>query len=301
VFAQSVDVAPVKGKVVLTLPGQSPAPLAGPRRMPVGSTVAAPSATVRVTAADGKGGTYSGRFSDGSFQVVQSTTGGGATEIKLVGRCVQSTAVSDTPTATTARPRHKAPVIRQLQVVANGEFEVVGNDASAHSVPGGTAQYSMTNACDGTQITAQTGRVQAQSQSTGAYTLKPNQSLTDDCEPKGPAAQRCLLLLARPQSQAFSFGLLLVRGAATSFQVCYVTPQHHRLCFTGPIGPPDATAGAEAGGLTCRVNDGRGQYAVRWLVNGHQVGVTHHFMGTQPHDPVLGNDKCTGYTINVNQ
>jgi hypothetical protein len=250
-----------------------------------------------VTAADGKGGTYSGRFSGGSFVVLQSAAGGGATQIKVVGKCVKN-AAADPPTATAARrPRHKAPVFRQLQIQANGNFEVVGSDASA--VASGQAVYTLTDQCDGTHIMAQSGHVNAEGTIQGTVSLHANQSVVDDCQPSAAVPTQCIILIGNPRKESFSFGLLLTNATASTFQVCYTTPRRHRICHTGPLGPPNSPA--EAGGLACTVNDGPGEYAARWFVDGRQVGRTHRFKSTQRRDFVLGNDSCLGYEINVNQ
>lgn len=301
VFASSVDVARVSGTVLVTAPGGTATALTVTRQIPVSSTVNADAGAVRVTAADASGGTYSGQFKEGSFQVLQSPAGGGVTEILLVGKCVNASAstaaVSDDPSAGAARrPRHKPTVYRELVISANGEFDVVGNDASA--VASGQAQYSLVDQCNGTHIIAQTGQVTAQSRNTGSYTLKPHQSLIQHCQPSGPVAQHCTLLLSSPKSSVFSFGLYLKQGTASSFKVCYRTPKGATLCHTAPLAPLGAgLTDSDGGGLTCVVNDGPGVYPVRWLVDGHQVGTTLQFKATQPVDVLLGRDSCTGYTI----
>jgi len=301
VFASSVDVARTSGTVSVTTPGGTPSTLTTPRQIPVGSTVNANSGAVQVTAADGTGSTYSGQFKQGSFQVLQSATGGGSTEILLVGKCVDASATmaatSDDPAAGAARrPRHKPTVYRELVISANGQFEVVGSDATA--VASGQAQYSLVDQCNGTHIIAQTGQVTAQSRNTGSYTLKPHQSLIQHCQPSGPTAQHCTLLLSSPKSSVFSFGLYLKQGTASAFKVCYRTPKGATLCHTAPLAPLGAgPAAPEGGGLTCVVNDGPGVYPVRWLVAGHQVGTTLQFKATKPVDVFLGRDSCTGYTI----
>ena len=301
VFASSVDVARVSGRVQVTVPGGAATTLTASVQIPVGSTVNADAGAVRVTAADGSGGTYSGQFKQGSFQVLQSATGGGATEIRLVGKCVNASsataAAADGPSAGTARPRHKPTVYRELVISANGEFDVVGADVSA--VASGQAQYSLVDQCNGTHVIAQNGQVTAQSRNTGSYTLKPHQSLIQHCQPSGPIAQHCTLLLSSPKSSVFSFGLYLKQGTASSFKVCYRTPKGATLCHTAPLAPLGAAPTvSEGGGLTCIVNDGPGLYPVRWLVAGHQIGTTLQFKATQPIDVFLGRDSCSGYTIN---
>ena len=296
VFAQSVDAAPVTGKVFVTTPGGARTSLTTQRQVPVGTSVDVRRGTVRITAADGRGGTYTGTFGKGRFRVLQSDSGGGAAEIKLIGKpcakagAAQSTAASGRiPASADRRPRHRARVFRQLHVNAGGNFVVVGVSASA--VASGRATYSLTDACDGTQIIDKSGRVVAQHKQAAAKKLKPGQSDIDYCHPAS-SPTFCQFMIQSPRSSVFSFGLSLTRPRATSFSVCYRTPAGKRKCFTARL----SQGSLQGGGLSCIVNDGPGTYPVRYFVAGRQIGIRLHFRATRPRQVFLGRDTCRSFS-----
>ncbi len=287
VFTASVDARPVNGTVTVTLPGGTRARVRASRQVPVGSTFDVRKGTVEVTAADGKGATYSGQFGQGQFQVLQSTAQGGATEIKLVGTTCKK-AAADMPQASVARPRHHAPAHRQLQVMAGGNFIVVGSAGSA--IASGEARYSLVDACDGTHIVDQSGKVVAQRKHAPTRTLNPGETQIVSCQPGTANPTYCLLLLSSPRQSVFSFGVTLTQPRATAFRVCYVTPGRARKCFSGSLSQQTI----QFGDLACFVNDGRGVYPVRFFVAGHQVGILLHFRATRPQQVFIGSDACHG-------
>jgi hypothetical protein len=294
VFASSVDAARVTGTVFFMTPGGSKTALTSERRVPVGTAFDVLHGTVRITAADGKGGTYSGTFGKGKFEILQSESGGGAAEIKLLGKaCARPASAQASSAAAAGRirawaarsSRHRPGIYRQLQVTAGGSFLVVGVDASA--VASGEATYSLVNACDGTRIIDQRGHVVAQHKQAPAKKLKPGQSDTDYCHPaSGPTY--CQFMIQSPRNSVFSFGLSLTQPRATSFRVCYRTPAGKHKCFTGGL----SQGSIQGGALTCIVNDGPGMYPVRYYVAGAQIGITLHFKATQPRQVFLGRDAC---------
>ncbi len=294
VFASSVDAGPVSGKVFVTTPGGSRTALTSERQVPVRTAFDVLQGTVRITAADDRGGTYTGTFGRGKFQILQSASGGGAAEIKLLGKaCARPGAAQSFSAAAASRirgsaarsPRHHAPVYRQLRVNAGGNFVVVGVNASA--VASGRATYSLVDACDGTRIIDERGRVVAQHRQAAAKKLKPGQSDIDYCHPTSRPTF-CQFMIQSPQSSVFTFGLDLTQPRATSFRVCYRTPAGMPKCFTGPL----SQGRVQGGGLACIVNDGPGRYPVRYFVDGGQIGITLHFKATQPRQMFLGRDAC---------
>src|SRR5438105_5031312 len=212
VFASSVDAAPVTGKVFVTTPGGSKTSLTRARQVPVGTAFDVLHGTVRITAADGKGGTYTGTFGKGKFDILQNDSGGGAAEIKLRGKaCAKPGSAGRIRASAARRSRHHPVTYRQLQVNAGGNFLVVGADASA--VASGQATYSLVDACDGTRIIDKSGRVVAQHKQAPAKKLKPGQSDTDYCHPSSSPTY-CQIMIQSPRNSVFSFGLSLTQPRA---------------------------------------------------------------------------------------
>lgn len=294
-FAQSVDAGSVKGMVFATTPGGSRTSLTTQRQVPVGTAFDVRHGTVRITAADGKGGTYAGTFGKGKFEILQDASGGGAAEIKLIGKdcakpaAAQASAAAGHTRASAARsPRHRARVFRQLHVNAGGNFVVVGVAASA--VASGRATYSLVDACDGTQIVDESGRVVAQHKQATAKKLKPGQSDTDYCHPASKPIY-CQFLIQSPRSSVFTFGLGVTQPRASSFRICYRTPAGKGKCFVGHL----SQGSIQGGVLACIVNDGPGTYPVRYFVDGGQIGIRLHFQATRPRQMFLGQDSCRSF------
>lgn len=283
VFGVSVDARAVNGTVSATLPSGAHVKVTVTRQVPVGSTFDVLKGTVALTASDGKGHSYSGQFGQGQFQVLQSSAQGTATEIKLVGKaCTKS---STDIGATTAR-RHHAPANRQLQIMAGGNFVVVGSDGTA--IASGEARYSLVDECQGTQIIDQSGKVVDERKHAPEKTLKPGNSELDHCQPTDNPTF-CQFLLSAPHQSVFSFGIAMANQQAPSFRVCWRTPGGKSICFTAAL-----TQGTyQLGGLTCFVNDGKGTYPVRYFVAGRQVGITFQFKSIHPPEVFLGRDSCT--------
>jgi hypothetical protein len=277
------------GRVFVTAPGGSRAPLAGPRRLTVGTAVDATKGSVQIIAADGTGATRTGRFAKGQFRIFQPATHGAIVEIVLIGAraCPEHGPMADEVAAGATRaPRRHPRAIRQLDITASASFVVVGRNLRATA--SGQAVYSLTDECDGTHVLDKSGNVQARGQR-GLTDLRPNLSLVEYCSPKAPNTKYCLEMVSSSKQSIATFAVLLAQGSATSYRVCYTTPGRRVICHTGPLDP---RVQPEAGDLVCFVNDGVGRYAARWLLNGRQLGVTLHFDIDQVVRPELGTDSC---------
>lgn len=154
-FGTSATVRAVSGTVLVKQPGgKSFIPLSVASRVPLGSVIDASGGTVQMTsAASPRGGTQSGRFSAGAFEVTQTKLrrGGrpqGLTVLSLVGelpRCgARGAAVS---------PRAGA---RRLWGDAHGNFKTGGRYASA--TVGGT-RWLTEDSCAGTLVKVARGVV----------------------------------------------------------------------------------------------------------------------------------------------
>lgn len=289
-FAKSLDASPVAGTVRVTPPGGRARTLTGSVRVPVGSTFDVRQGTVRLTAATGKGGTYSGTFGKGRFEALQSSSRDGATVIRLLGKCAPSGAAPDEATA--ARSRHRAPVYRQLQVTAQGNFLVEGKDASAVA-SGGQAHYSLIDACDGTHIVDESGHVVAKHKQGTAKVLDPSDSEISYCFPSAAHFTYCEFSIASPKHSTFSFGVALMNFNARHYGVCYLTPSRSRMCFTGAL----PSGSSQSAGLFCTINDGPGVYPFRYSVDGRALGPKFHFRATMAAQSFLGEDNCTNQTL----
>jgi hypothetical protein len=169
VLGKSVLVAPLKGKVYVSLPpgaaraaasvpglkGKRFVRLTAARSIPVKSYLDTRKGTVRlVSAKDAAGTPQSGDFSAGVFQVLQSRTGKGLTEARLKGgsfrRCGRRARRSQASAAASKRR------IRRLKANAKGRFRTRGRYSSA--TVRGTA-WETQDRCDGTLTRVTSGRV----------------------------------------------------------------------------------------------------------------------------------------------
>jgi hypothetical protein len=166
---------------------------------------------------------------------------------------------------------------------------VVGANASA--VASGQAKYSLSDACNGTQIVDHSGKVVAEHKQAPPKKLSAGQIDTDYCRPASNPIY-CMFMIQSPRTSVFSFGLGLAQPRATSYRLCYRTPAGKKKCFTGQL----SQGSLQTGYLVCIVNDGPGTYPARFLVDGQQIGITLRFKATRPRQVFLGRDSCQGPT-----
>jgi hypothetical protein len=155
----AVNVAPVRGTVLVKVRGGSFVPLDGVEQIPPGSLLDTRHGTVSLTSArDTRGNTQTGEFSAGVFQILQSRkrSAKGLTELRLkggsFGRCGKSRrAASGTAGAALSRR-----TIRRLRSSARGRFRTSGRNSSA-TVRG--TIWEMSDRCDGTLTKVTRGKV----------------------------------------------------------------------------------------------------------------------------------------------
>jgi hypothetical protein len=183
VVAKRVNVEPVKGVVLVSVPAGSARssrgkarasatvpglkgrvfiPLSQAKQIPVGSILDTRKGTVRLTTAqNAAGATQSSTFQLGVFQVLQSgkRSAKGLTEVRLKGasfrscRSRKSSRRSSTQAQASARSKRR---IRRLRGNGKGRFRTRGR-YSAATVRG--TDWTVTDRCDGTLTQVKRGKV----------------------------------------------------------------------------------------------------------------------------------------------
>ena len=251
----------------------------------VGATVDATHGTVKlVTAAAVLGKTQSGHFSKGAFTVFQDHSD--MTDLRLVGgrpaKALCGSASSATDAAVAVSSSVNSVALRLLRATAHGHFRTTGR-YSAATVRG--TEWQTIDRCDGTLTVDTRGEVETTT-GTLAFLLKPGQTAIGYCFPPNATPQTrqlCIVEISQPADGLFGFGIG-VRRTATSYQLCVRTPGGIERCRQFALSAPN-TAGVRTSAVVCPQDDGAGNYFVRWLVAGQQVGVTLPFTATLPAPP----------------
>lgn len=160
VLAKSGNVAPVKGRVLVELPGAKTfVPLASLTQIPFGTVIEATNGTVSVTTANPNGTTQTGQFFGGQFILTQGKNGlvvarlnGGDFSVCPTARerahraSASSVALAAPQARVAASGKH---VVRKLWANAHGKFSTQGNYA-AGAVQG--TEWLTEDLCEGTLI-----------------------------------------------------------------------------------------------------------------------------------------------------
>ena len=245
---KSVDVGPVDGHVLVTLPGERPMPLRAERRIPLGSTVDASRGTVVITAAGTRGQTYAGEVSGGPLQVLQSASTPGVTELRLTGQpfttCPSATAATVPPHSgvRVKYPPHRRGRAASASTVATG-FRTVGRNGSGENE--GAADWETVDSCGGTQIRPVLGTINAAvSGDARPIVLAPGQTWTSRC---GRSGQRpvstgyCAYIdsFEHPSGLVDYVAGLATKSAANQADLCVTPPTSVMSCATWAASPPD--------------------------------------------------------------
>jgi Tol biopolymer transport system component len=154
-IGETVNVSVVSGTVLLRARGGSGfSTLAQARQIKVGSQLDTTKGVVRMaSAADNKGHTQTGDFGRGVFQVAQSKSAKGLTDLKLMGGKFGSCGATGKKGSVAAS---KKKTIRSLFSKAKGKFRTKGRYSSA-TVRG--TSWLVSDRCDGTLTTVKSGTV----------------------------------------------------------------------------------------------------------------------------------------------
>src|SRR5579884_1454073 len=155
VFARTVVVAPVGGRVLVDVPGGYGGfvRLTTPRAVPIGTLLDTTAGTVRLTSANPTGTTQSGRFFRGIFRIEQSRSGGGLVNLVLRDNLKRSVCAAAQATAQAAVNQR---VLGLLRGTAKGRFRTTGRFAAA-TVRG--TDWGVRDRCDGTLTVVRSGVV----------------------------------------------------------------------------------------------------------------------------------------------
>jgi Ca2+-binding RTX toxin-like protein len=142
VLGRSMIVRPVRGSNALRLPGWSRAiPLVDNLKLPMRSKIDSRHGAVRVTTARGRGGTQSGVFSEGRFNVRQERSKRAGAQVRLRGGDFATCAGTD--------------VVRELRGRTGRRFRIVGRNSVTTT---GRTTWSVKDRCDGTLTRVSRGR-----------------------------------------------------------------------------------------------------------------------------------------------
>jgi hypothetical protein len=155
VFARTVVLTPLSGRVLIRLPRASPgfAGLSGALAVPVGTVVDTTGGRVRLTSAKPPpGGTQTGAFFGGIFRVEQNRAGGSLVNLAIRDNLPQNACGSGAAHSAALSPR----VLGLLRGVARGRFRTSGRFSSA-TVRG--TNWGVRDRCDGTLTVVRDGVV----------------------------------------------------------------------------------------------------------------------------------------------
>jgi hypothetical protein len=155
VFAKTVVLQPVSGRVLIRLPGAMRfARLTAPRTVPTGTVVETTAGRVRLTSANPRpGSVQSGQFFGGTFLVRQSPAARGLVSLVLRDRTTRQSGCKPSPAHGAALSKRLLGLLRGS---AKGHFRTVGR-FSAATVLG--TNWGVRDRCDGTLTVVRTGVV----------------------------------------------------------------------------------------------------------------------------------------------
>ena len=164
-IGSTVVVSPVKGTVLVKVPGGSYQELQAGQAIPMGSLVDTRRGTVRLTSRSSSGGNQSADFRFGIFKLSQERKTG-LTNLKLSGKLANCRPTRSGEIGPSLRTTRSTKAGRSLWGKGSGKFKTSGKKGSG-SVRGTT--WQVTDRCDGTtEIRSIKGTVEARDFTKGA-------------------------------------------------------------------------------------------------------------------------------------
>jgi hypothetical protein len=278
VFARSVEVTSVSGKVTVKVPGGHPTRLRGSRTIPVGSVVDTRRGLAVVTGAPRGTTTFSADVSGAAVRVLQPRAArGGTITLELTGldlaQCSKKSTIAKVhragPLKVKVPSRHRRRSSASAATV--GQFQVAGRFESATS--SGAATWETTDLCSATNVSAQSGTVSAQPRdfATQETELRPGYSWTLACSRSGQppvTGLYCegLLGMEFPSGNVLLGAGLFAKTADDRYELCITSPTRVTSCRTWAFTAP-APDGVRDGIVACAAPRA-GNWKVRWRIRG---------------------------------
>ena len=246
-----------------------------PELVPMGSIIDAKRGKVRVRAA-GKGrGFDEGTFWKGDFELdydredarneltLQGELGGGACGARDgAGR---------------------AAGVPRLWGSSDDPFKTIGWFSGAEVEEKGT-KWLIEDLCDATRTVVKSGAVRGFAGDVLSMRVDAGATIKHFCDYdglEGVSAAFCSALMHAPDLGTWGAGLVN-RGSAPSYELCVTNPAGEETCKTYPFSEPVGPQGLRDSVVSCIADSGPGAYAVRWLIDGVQLGPSQAFTINAP-------------------
>jgi hypothetical protein len=229
---------------------------------------------LRTAAGPGKPLNY-GVFWDGAFRISQAKRPGGLTTLTLVGGNFRNCG---------AGARASRVVQRRLWGDAHGHVRTHGHNGSG-TVRG--TKWLTEDRCDGTLTAVKRGTVHTEADGQLQFDVEAGQVIQYYCDFEGQAPISrlfCTLVLSTPADGLWGAGILTI-GDAPNYDLCLGEPSGGLACGTFDFTPPDSD-GFRQSVVVCGADEGPGDYALGWFINGMRLGPPIGFTSTAPPQPL---------------
>jgi hypothetical protein len=242
-----------------------------PALVPMGSSIDATRGKVRVrTAGEGRGIDQATLWK-GAFGIRQDKQER-VPEMVLLGEVDGSGCV--------VGPSGSAP---RLWADTGDRFRTVGRYSGVEAEAEDT-RWLTEDLCDGTRYFVKSGKVRAWDGPVIENPVESGQTLKHFCDYDGVESVSswfCTMLLSAPHLGVYVPGIATL-GTATSYDVCVTDPAGAESCESFPLSEPFTAEGHRFSVATCSAEGGPGDYSLRWLIDGVQLGPAVPFTSDRP-------------------